>query len=68
VTSPRVSLEDGAKFKGSIEMDPQAVQASAANRNKPTAAPQAPKPAPAPSGQKFDSPAKPEAAAVKSAS
>ena len=26
ITSPRVSLEDGAKFKGSIEMDPQAVQ------------------------------------------
>jgi cytoskeletal protein CcmA (bactofilin family) len=26
ITSPRVSLEDGAKFKGSIEMDPQAAQ------------------------------------------
>jgi cytoskeletal protein CcmA (bactofilin family) len=26
ITSPRVSLEDGAKFKGAIEMDPQAVQ------------------------------------------
>ena len=25
ITSPNVSLEDGAKFKGSIEMDPQAV-------------------------------------------
>ena len=41
VTSPRVSLEDGAKFKGSIEMDPQAVQGAAASRgmvaNKPTA-------------------------------
>lgn len=24
ITSPRVSLEDGAKFKGTIEMDPQA--------------------------------------------
>ena len=39
VTSPRVSLEDGAKFKGSIEMDPQAAQGAAANRgmavNKP---------------------------------
>ena len=34
VTSPRVSLEDGAKFKGAIEMDPQAVQ-SAAARNAP---------------------------------
>ena len=32
VTSPRVSLEDGAKFKGSIEMDPQAVQNATANR------------------------------------
>jgi cytoskeletal protein CcmA (bactofilin family) len=41
VTSPRVSLEDGAKFKGSIEMDPQAVQGAAASRgivaNKPAA-------------------------------
>lgn len=27
VTSPRVSLEDGAKFKGAIEMDKQAVEA-----------------------------------------
>jgi cytoskeletal protein CcmA (bactofilin family) len=26
ITSPRVSLEDGAKFKGAIEMDPQAGQ------------------------------------------
>lgn len=26
VTSPRVSLEDGASFKGSIEMDPEAVK------------------------------------------
>ena len=26
ITSPRVSLEDGAKFKGAIEMDPQAAQ------------------------------------------
>ena len=26
VTAPRVSLEDGAKFKGSIEMDPAAVE------------------------------------------
>ncbi|MEO8467948.1 MAG: polymer-forming cytoskeletal protein [Gammaproteobacteria bacterium] len=33
VTSPRVSLEDGAKFKGSIEMDPQAVQAATASRS-----------------------------------
>lgn len=26
ITSPRVSLEDGASFKGSIEMDPEAVK------------------------------------------
>jgi cytoskeletal protein CcmA (bactofilin family) len=48
VTSPRVSLEDGAKFKGSIEMDPQAVQGAASSRGmappKAAAAP-APKPA-----------------------
>jgi cytoskeletal protein CcmA (bactofilin family) len=66
VTSPRVSLEDGAKFKGSIEMDPQAVQASAANRGMAK---------PAPPAQTNSKPtvssgpmqAKPEAAAVKSA-
>lgn len=28
ITSPRVSLEDGAKFKGSIEMDSQALEAT----------------------------------------
>ena len=28
ITAPRVSLEDGARFKGSIEMDPDAVQAA----------------------------------------
>lgn len=32
VTSPRVSLEDGARFKGSIEMDPQAVEAALGRR------------------------------------
>lgn len=26
ITAPRVSLEDGAKFKGSIEMDPAAIE------------------------------------------
>jgi cytoskeletal protein CcmA (bactofilin family) len=61
VTSPRVSLEDGAKFKGSIEMDPQAVQGATANRvgTKP-AAPAAPKPAQGPGPS-------PSPAAVKSA-
>lgn len=54
VTSPRVSLEDGAKFKGSIEMDPQAAQsANAARGNVPKGAPMTgSKPAPN-SGAKF---------------
>jgi cytoskeletal protein CcmA (bactofilin family) len=67
VTSPRVSLEDGAKFKGSIEMDPQVVQGVAASRgmaaNKPAATSAAPaaKPATQPT-----TPSKPDApAAVK---
>ena len=38
ITSPRVSLEDGAKFKGAIEMDPQAAQniiaVASSNRNR----------------------------------
>jgi cytoskeletal protein CcmA (bactofilin family) len=33
ITSPRVNLEDGAKFKGAIEMDPQAAQNILASRN-----------------------------------
>jgi cytoskeletal protein CcmA (bactofilin family) len=58
VTSPRVSLEDGAKFKGSIEMDPQAVQTATASRSmgnarpaaaaKPAAVPGKPESSPAP--------------------
>lgn len=57
VTSPRVSLEDGAKFKGSIEMDPQAAQSANAARgnvpkpamqSKPASVPPKPEPAPAP--------------------
>jgi cytoskeletal protein CcmA (bactofilin family) len=55
VTSPRVSLEDGAKFKGSIEMDPQAVQAATASRGNGGARPVAPKPA---------APTRPDAAPV----
>jgi cytoskeletal protein CcmA (bactofilin family) len=45
ITAPRVSLEDGAKFKGSIEMDPAAVekafgaQARAAESRSTTEAP-----------------------------
>ena len=41
ITAPRVSLEDGARFKGSIEMDPEAVDSALGK-------PQAPKAAPAP--------------------
>jgi len=70
VTSPRVSLEDGAKFKGSIEMDPQAVQ-GANSRNAPKPAPSQAAPRPAPATQKFGDPGapKPETPpAVKSAS
>lgn len=33
ITSPRVSLEDGARFKGSIEMDPEAVEALLGKRS-----------------------------------
>lgn len=52
VTSPRVSVEDGAKFKGAIEMDPQAAGNRAAAQRpapqqataKPVAQPQAPAP------------------------
>ncbi|HEX5421188.1 MAG TPA: polymer-forming cytoskeletal protein [Gammaproteobacteria bacterium] len=32
ITSPRVSLDDGARFKGTIEMDPQAVEAALGTR------------------------------------
>jgi cytoskeletal protein CcmA (bactofilin family) len=60
VTSPRVSLEDGAKFRGSIEMDPQAVQNAVGGRGV------APKPPTAAPAAKPAVPAKPEApAAVK---
>jgi hypothetical protein len=61
-----VSLEDGAKFKGSIEMDPQAVQASSANRGMSKPAPAAAPSKPAVQGGQMGAP-KPEAAAVKSA-
>ena len=63
VTSPRVSHEDGAKFKGAIEMDPQAVQ-SATGRNKPA---QAAAPAPRPQGSPQMAPNPGASSAVKSA-
>jgi cytoskeletal protein CcmA (bactofilin family) len=63
ITSPRVSLEDGAKFKGAIEMDPQAAQ----NVNRGA---QPPKPAtpqqqqPQSAAKPIAQPAKPEAPSV----
>lgn len=59
ITSPRVSLEDGARFKGSIEMDPQAVEAALGSRRGASAAPAAPQAASIESG------AKPAAGAYK---
>ena len=44
ITSARVSLEDGAKFKGAIEMDPQAAQNFRAAPPKSAPPPQAAKP------------------------
>ena len=41
IVAPRVCLEDGARFKGSIEMDPEAVEAAVGKR------PTTPRPAPA---------------------
>jgi cytoskeletal protein CcmA (bactofilin family) len=56
ITSPRVSLEDGAKFKGSIEMDTQAVEAALGpSRNARPAPATAAKPAPGPAAPKPNS-------------
>ena len=33
ITAPRISLEDGARFTGSIEMDPQAVEGAVGKRH-----------------------------------
>lgn len=60
ITSPSVSLEDGARFKGSIEMDPKAVESAlGVNRNAPKGGPApAPKPAAqAPTGKPMGEPA-----------
>jgi cytoskeletal protein CcmA (bactofilin family) len=67
IISPRVSLEDGSKFKGSIEMDPQAVQgALGANRPAPKSQPaQARPPSPKPPEAKADTGPMPSAAAAK---
>jgi cytoskeletal protein CcmA (bactofilin family) len=59
ITSPRVSLEDGAKFKGAIEMDPQAGQ-NVSRAAPPKSAPPPPQAAAKPLVQ----PPKPEQPAV----
>lgn len=62
ITSPRVSLEDGAKFKGAIEMDPQAAQNVVGGR---VAQPKSAPPPPLPQAAKpVAQPPKPEAPAV----
>ena len=60
ITSPRVTLEDGARFKGSIEMDPQAVEAAINKRRGAAPAPSLQEP----KGQPQQNGAKPEAASV----
>ncbi len=62
ITSPRVSLEDGAKFKGAIEMDPQAGQNVLGNR--PAQPRSAPLPPPQAAAKPVVQPPKPEAPAV----
>jgi cytoskeletal protein CcmA (bactofilin family) len=63
ITAPRVSLEDGARFKGSIEMDPSAVdqalgrsqaQAKGAQQSPSAAMPQKPTPVASPSAKSDD--------------
>lgn len=60
VTSPRVSLEEGARFKGSIEMDGEAVKAAlgstqtASGGSASSASTAASRPAPGASGTKPD--------------
>lgn len=60
VTSPRVSVEDGAKFKGAIEMDPQAAQNVVGSRMSAQRSTSPQQTAPKPVAQ----PAKPEQPAV----
>ncbi|MBN1239371.1 MAG: polymer-forming cytoskeletal protein [Gammaproteobacteria bacterium] len=67
ITSPRVSLEDGARFKGSIEMDPQAVEAALGTRRSPSGSGQSSGGQKTPGGgfNPGDSSGKTEAAGVK---
>jgi len=68
ITSPRVSLEDGAKFKGAIEMDPQAgqnvINRGAQQQQPPRTAPQQPPQTQAAAPKPVVQPAKPESPSV----
>jgi cytoskeletal protein CcmA (bactofilin family) len=67
VTSPRVSVEDGAKFKGAIEMDPQAGQNAVGSRVAPQrSAPPPPPQAPAKPVMQQANPAPQQPAVAKS--
>jgi cytoskeletal protein CcmA (bactofilin family) len=52
VVSPRISLEDGGRVKGSIEMDQQAVDSAFGSRRAPAAPPATPKTTAAPAADK----------------
>jgi cytoskeletal protein CcmA (bactofilin family) len=62
VTSPRVSLEEGARFKGSIEMDSAAVESALGRNRGASAAPAPAKPAAQPAMQVAGGPARSGAA------
>lgn len=56
IVAPRVNLEDGAKFKGSIEMDPKAVESVVAQTRPAAAAPHSLESRPAGEGPGKDKP------------
>ena len=68
VTSPRVSVEDGAKFKGAIEMDPQAAQSAGNRAPQRSAAPQQAPTKPAQPSQPSPTPQQPAVAKTGAAS
>jgi cytoskeletal protein CcmA (bactofilin family) len=68
VTSPRVSVEDGAKFKGAIEMDPQAAQNIIGSRLGSMSTSKSPTPQPAKPAAQSPSPQQPAVAKTGAAS
>jgi cytoskeletal protein CcmA (bactofilin family) len=46
IVGPRVTLEDGAKFKGSIDMDPSGAATGSSSNQSPKAVPSSSKPVP----------------------